>query len=305
AEREAKNLRRELEELRLNRATGNKALEEAERHRSELQREVENLRASLTKAKPTAAAAAAPPPSSSSSSSSSYPPPAPLAAAATPSDAPKWLVLRARSDLCEIKSEAASVESNNGFYTLIPGGLAEALKDSGGQRAAWPLSGTVWKRSLPQARWLYSSKKGVFKVTDGLRDDRSFNLAMEVDEGSTFEALVHSSTPHNNAYPHQFTGWCKGVTVDVPPEVLHVVADKTASTGKYSIVPDKVVNGWPVWHLPDSTTRRWLYNTPDGSWQIADSEAEFVKGGGLLIDAKHNGVLPHLVSWEGGITVSM
>ena len=304
AERQLRQTRRELEDERDTRRRVEGRLEDAERLRRELTDQLVSLKrtgaasssaAGLDRPTGAAAAAAAAPRAAAAAASSSV--------AAAPADAPTWLVVRARADLCENRSEARTIEQSNGLYVMVQGGLAGALREggAGGRRGEWPLSECCWERKLPESRWLYSSLQGAWKITDGVRTNGTFDLAGEVDTGSSFQCLVQPRTPHSGVLPHKFGGWCKGVTVEAPPKQLCVSADKTASTGTYKIGKD-VVNGWPTWVM--DMPRRYLYNTADGAWQITDSQSDFDRGRGLVIEAKHNGVLPHLISWDGGVTVS-
>ena len=287
-ERDLRNLRREVDDAQATARRQQEQLTQADKLRRDLQEEVDHLRSRGGAPAPAAAAAAAP-----SRSSFSQPPP----------EAPQHLIIRACAALCEDRAEARTIEQSNGVYTLVPGGLSEALKDSRNSRASWPLSNCCWERKLPTQRWLYSSAQGAWKLTDGVRSNGVFDLASEVDDGSSFQALVQPRTPHNGVMPHAFSKWCKGVTVEPPPPELSVTADKTSSTGTYKLTTRDLLHGWPVWAM--DSPKRYLYNTQEGAWQITDHEREFTRGGGLVVDAKHNGVLPHVVPWDSGVTVSL
>eukprot|EP01060_Flectonema_neradi_P014097 TRINITY_DN2080_c1_g1_i3.p1 TRINITY_DN2080_c1_g1~~TRINITY_DN2080_c1_g1_i3.p1 ORF type:complete len:1348 (+),score=382.48 TRINITY_DN2080_c1_g1_i3:90-4133(+) len=280
-ERETSSLKRDLSDAqdRIQLATTRKI--ETDKRIAELENDL-----SAAKRRPASAAAAA---GSSTSRSNDV----------STSNPPKWLIVRARADIANDRS----VERSNGMYELVPGGISEATKDSSGRRANWAFSNCIWERKFPQQRWIYSSKKESWRITDGFRDDGIFDLGSEVDNSSTFDNIFQDKDTHNGVLPHDFKRWCKGITCSIPPNELHVTADKWNSTGCYKMMLDTIINGWPVWEL--SSPRRWLYNTIDGSWQITDDKRDFDKGGGLVIDAKHNGVLPSLVTWDGGVTVSV
>ena len=283
-EREATNLKRDLSDAkdRLQHATSRKI---------ETDKRIMELENDLNAAKKKPATAAAPAGSATISKTTES-----TSAATNP---PKWLIIRARADI----SYDRSVERSNGLYELVPGGISEATKDSSGRRSNWPLANCIWERKFPQQRWMYSSKRESWRLTDGFRRDGIFDLGSEVDESSTFDNIFQDKDSHDGILPHDYKRWCKGVSCTIPPNELHVTAEKWNSSGKYTIMSDKIVNGWPVWELP--SPRRWVYNTVDGAWQITDDRNDFDRGGGLVIDAKHNGVLPSLVTWDGGVTVSV
>eukprot|EP00756_Hemistasia_phaeocysticola_P054791 Hpha_TRINITY_DN30702_c0_g1::TRINITY_DN30702_c0_g1_i1::g.28352::m.28352 len=62
------------------------------------------------------------------------------------------------------------------------------------------------------------------------------------------------------------------------------------------------VGGMPVWCSAERDPPLWLYSDPDGGWSVADTQAAFTAGGGLIASTcKHHGKPPHRVEeWSMG-----
>eukprot|EP00756_Hemistasia_phaeocysticola_P012067 Hpha_TRINITY_DN15170_c3_g4::TRINITY_DN15170_c3_g4_i1::g.129039::m.129039 len=220
-------------------------------------------------------------------------------------EAPQELVVAAKARTCD-----SSNEMLGGLYVKVRNGLESLLdsyKVSSSEQRDWPFFTTVWERKEEgRTMYLYSTKEGVWKFTDlGSKDFL---------EGTGCGRDMDFRSAHRGDLPHRYSGWPRGITVEVPTAELEVSMsgdDKSGLGGLYKRQGLELANGYPIWERVGG--RRWLYSTPSSSkrpgvWSFADSRLDLKTGdavGSAYCKEAHNGCMPHNVATDQWQTVGL
>eukprot|EP00929_Paragymnodinium_shiwhaense_P080049 TRINITY_DN41727_c0_g1_i1.p1 TRINITY_DN41727_c0_g1~~TRINITY_DN41727_c0_g1_i1.p1 ORF type:complete len:501 (+),score=102.32 TRINITY_DN41727_c0_g1_i1:77-1579(+) len=96
-----------------------------------------------------------------------------------------------------------------------------------------------------------------------------------------------------------------------PPPIFYLISsdvDTQRCSGKYEIIPNKVVNGACVWKNSSRPVTVWMYTARNGHWFIGEEDdyrfAIFESGGLLRTSEAHRGRQPTQMafSWQEGIS---